>query len=97
MYVNFEIAALFPSPYSRVKKCGNFKINIHLDSVESLLYYLSSSIPKVTVANMARFWTSLMEVAKNGKFGPNVRKYSLILQKYIKSDHLPSISAKQAK
>ena len=32
MYVNFEIAALFPSPYSRVKKGGNFKTNIHLDS-----------------------------------------------------------------
>ena len=39
---NFEIAALFPSPYSRVKKGGNFKTNIHLDSVESFLYYLSS-------------------------------------------------------
>ena len=29
--------------YSRVKKRANFKTNIHLDSVESFLYYLSSS------------------------------------------------------
>ena len=38
MYVYFEIAALFPSPYSRVNKRGNFKTNIHLDFVESFLY-----------------------------------------------------------
>ena len=44
MNVIFEIAALFPLPFSRVKKCGNFKINIHLDSVESFLYYLSSKM-----------------------------------------------------
>ena len=43
MYVDFEIAALFPLPYSRVKKRANFKTNIHLDSVESFLCYLSSS------------------------------------------------------
>ena len=43
MYVNFEIAALFPSPCSRVKKRGNVKTKIHLDSVESFLYHLSSS------------------------------------------------------
>ena len=43
MYVDFEIAALFPSPYSRVKKRAKFKTNIHLDSVASFLYYLSSS------------------------------------------------------
>ena len=46
MYVNFEIAALFPSPYNRVKKRGNFKTNTHMDSVESFLYYLSSSKAK---------------------------------------------------
>ena len=33
MYVNFEIAALFSSPYCRVKKRGNFKTNILLVSV----------------------------------------------------------------
>ena len=43
MNVNFEIAALFPSPFSQVKKGGNFKTNIHLDSVELFLYHLSSS------------------------------------------------------
>ena len=43
MSVNFEIAAPFPSPFSRVKKGGNFKTNIHLNSVESFLHYLSSS------------------------------------------------------
>ena len=43
MYVNFEIAAVFPSPYSRVKRRANFKTNIHLDSVESFLYHLSSN------------------------------------------------------
>ena len=43
MYVNFEIAALLPSPYSRVKKCAKFKTNIPLVSVDSFLYYLSSS------------------------------------------------------
>ena len=43
MYVNFAFAALFPSPYSRVKKCGKFKTNIHLVSVDSFLYYLSSN------------------------------------------------------
>ena len=42
MYVNFEFAALLPSPYSRVKKCAKFKTNIHLVSVDSFLYYLSS-------------------------------------------------------
>ena len=46
MNVNFEIAALVPSPYSRVKKSGNFKTNIHLVSVESFLYYLSSNTNK---------------------------------------------------
>ena len=44
MNVNFEIAALFPSPYSQVKKGGNFKTKIHLDSVESFWNYLSSNI-----------------------------------------------------
>ena len=43
MYVNFEFAALLPSPYSRVKKRGNLNTNTYLDSVESFLYYLSSS------------------------------------------------------
>ena len=43
MYVNLEIAALFPSLYSRVKKGGNFKTNINLDSVESFLYYPKAS------------------------------------------------------
>ena len=42
-YINFEIAALFPSPCSRVKKCGNFKTNTLIDSIESFLYYLSSN------------------------------------------------------
>ena len=40
MFVNFEIAALFSSPYSQVEKGGNFKTNIHLVSVESFLYYI---------------------------------------------------------
>ena len=44
MYVDFEIAALFPSPYSRVRKRAKFKTNIHLDSVESFLYDLSSRL-----------------------------------------------------
>ena len=44
MCVNFEIAALFPSPYSRAKKGGNFKTNIHLDSVQLFLTYLSSNL-----------------------------------------------------
>ena len=43
MYVTFEFAALRPSPYSRVKKCAKFKTNIQLVSVDSFLYYLSSS------------------------------------------------------
>ena len=43
MYVNFEFAALLPSPYSRVKKCAKFKTDIHLVSVDSFLYYLSSN------------------------------------------------------
>ena len=43
MYVNFEFATLVPSPYSRVKKCAKFKTNVHLVSVDSFLYYLSSS------------------------------------------------------
>ena len=41
-YVDFEIAALLPSPNSRMKKRANFKTNIHLDFVESFLYYLIS-------------------------------------------------------
>ena len=64
MNVNFEIAALFPSPFSRVKKGGNFKTSIHLDSVESFLYYLSSrgkenleqpSCEQIPVANSISF------------------------------------------
>ena len=43
MYVNFEFAALLPSPFSRVKKCAKFKTNIHLVSVDTFLYYLSSN------------------------------------------------------
>ena len=46
MYVNFAFAALFPSPYSRVKKCGKFKTNIHLVSIDSFLYYLSSRMSR---------------------------------------------------
>ena len=57
---NFEIAALFPSPYSRVKKGGNFKTNIHLDSVESFLYYLGSS------KAMNLFLRDLMLTQRNG-------------------------------
>ena len=34
MYVNFEIAALFPLPYSRVKKGGNFKTSILLVAIK---------------------------------------------------------------
>ena len=52
MYVNFEFAALLPSPYNRGKKCAKFKTNIHLVSVDSFLYYLSSS---------ALFWRSLRD------------------------------------
>ena len=44
MYVSFEIAALFPSPHRRVKKSGNFKTNILIDSMESFLNYLSSKL-----------------------------------------------------
>ena len=43
MYFIFQIAALFSSPYMRVKKRGNFKTNILVDSIESFLYCLSSS------------------------------------------------------
>ena len=43
MNVCFEIAALFHSAIRCWKKCGNFKINIHLESVESFLYCLCSS------------------------------------------------------
>ena len=43
MYAIFEMDAHFPSPYSRVKKRGNFKTNVHLESVKSFLYYLSSN------------------------------------------------------
>ena len=42
-YVYFEIAALFHSPIRWGKKRGNFKANIDLDSVELVLYCLSSS------------------------------------------------------
>ena len=52
MYVNFEIAALFPSPYSRAKKSGKFKTNIYLVSVDSFLYYLSSSTPSITLTSL---------------------------------------------
>ena len=44
MHVDFKITALFSSPYSRVKKRGNFKTNIRLVSVKSFLYHLSSSL-----------------------------------------------------
>ena len=42
MKVCFEIATLFHSAMRRGKKGGNFKINIHLISVESFLYCLCS-------------------------------------------------------
>ena len=44
MNVDLEIATLFPSTFSRVKKGGNFRTNIPLDSVESFLHYLSSKL-----------------------------------------------------
>ena len=40
---NFEIAALFPSLYRRVKKGGNFKIFTFFVYHESFLYWLNSS------------------------------------------------------
>ena len=43
MNVDLEIATLFPSTFSRVKKGGNFRTNINLVSFESFLYHLSSS------------------------------------------------------
>ena len=49
MYVNFEFAAQLPSPYSRVKKCAKFKTNLHLVSVDSFLFYLSSSSSSLLV------------------------------------------------
>ena len=45
MYVNFEFAALLPSPYSRVKKCAKFKTNIHLVSVDSFFIILALIYP----------------------------------------------------
>ena len=38
MYVNFEIAAFFSSPYSRVKKRGNFKQPSDLRRVVLILF-----------------------------------------------------------
>ena len=64
MYVNFEIAALFPSLYSRVKKRGNFKTNIRLDSVESFLYYLSSSITSIKTDVSLKGLSSLRHCAE---------------------------------
>ena len=85
MYVNSKFAALLPSPYSRVKNCSKFKTNIHLVSVDSFLYYLSSR-PQFTISfgfpelvqNIATFWV------KNGNrkcmhktaFNIETRKYS---------------------
>ena len=37
-----KFAALFPSPYSRGKKSGNFKTNMLVDSMVTFLYCLSS-------------------------------------------------------
>ena len=54
MYVNFEFAALLPSPYSRLKKCAKFKTNIHLVSVDSFLYYLSSNEREETKRRSAK-------------------------------------------
>ena len=51
MYVNHEIATLFPHCIAELKKRGNFKLNIHLDSVESFLHYLSSRYNIVNVSN----------------------------------------------
>ena len=55
MYVDFEIAALFPSQYTRVRKGHNFKTNIHLDSVESFLTYLSSNSRVIVAFEMKTF------------------------------------------
>ena len=52
MYVNFEFAALLPSPYNRVKKCAKFKTNIHLVSVDSFLFYLSSRVVQVLLLRL---------------------------------------------
>ena len=43
MYVNFEIAALFPSLYSRVKKAAISKETFIWTPSSRFLYYLSSS------------------------------------------------------
>ena len=76
MYVNFEFAALFPSPYSRVKKCTKFKTNIHLVSVDSFLYYLSSSGLKKTKRHLLTmktfFCTFQIEAFLSGRFTGNL-------------------------
>ena len=53
MYVSFEIAALFSSPYRRMKKRGNFQTNKLVESIESILYCLSS---RERLQKCFRFW-----------------------------------------
>ena len=54
MYVILNFATLFSLPYSRVKKCANFKTNILSVSFESFLNYL---IPKKKIFEYFYFHT----------------------------------------
>ena len=90
MNVNFEIAALFPSPFSRVKKGGNFKTNIHLDSVDPFLYYLSSSGSH----NFSRGFKSIFKLTEScANNGPHTVSSTFPSMRIIRWDQFPRIGS----
>ena len=80
MYVDFEIATLFPSPYSRVKKGGNFKTNIPLVSDESFLKYLGSRQVSVQLPSQAIIFGRRKKVIQVMRYYYGVDKAILELQ-----------------
>ena len=83
MHVDFEIAALFPSPYSREKKRANFKTNIHLDSVETFIYYLSSRLLQFVINHNVRIRQSQQNLTLK-----RLKNYLFMLRSSAKTSQL---------
>ena len=54
-YIGFIIATLFNAPYRQVKRHGNFKTNIPIDSTESFLYCHSSRLKRVITLDYTKY------------------------------------------
>ena len=88
MYVSFEIAALFSSPYRRVKKRGNFKTNILVDSIESFLY-----CPSILRNDFVLYFKTNLESQCNVriKAGNCISNYIRLIIRFKRIDYIQNI------